>query len=81
MTTTKYSTSEINIITMNAFNDAVVCHIAKRIATDSINGTDAQKVEAANDYKQHTYHMSAAEKAAFDELILDYTWNLTAGVR
>lgn len=81
MSANKYSTSEINIITMNAFNDAVVNHVAKRIATDSINGTDAEKKTAAEDYHQHIMGMSADEKAAFDDAILAYTWNLTAAVR
>lgn len=74
----QYSTQEVNIITLNAFNDAVVNHVAKRIASDSINGTDAEKKTAREDYQQHISIMSANERAAFDTLILDYTWELTA---
>jgi len=73
-----YTNEQVNIITTNAFNDAVMLHVAKRIATDSVNGTPAEKKTAADDYKQHVGIMDASERAAFDEIILDYTWNLTA---
>lgn len=73
-----YTNEQVNIITNNAFNDAVMLHVAKRIATDSVNGTPAEKKTAADDYKQHISIMDATERAAFDEAILGYTWQLTA---
>ncbi len=77
-TTTQYTTNEMNAAIFNGLSYAVVNHVAKRIATASVNGTPDEQREAANDYKQHVGSMTVDEKTVFDKLIVDYTWGLTA---